>query len=273
MKVKSVRRVKLDKPEAVYDITDVKFYSNFAIKTKSNTGVIVHNSGKSAFMLSECILSANKNYNILWVALGDLTKYDFLCRLSSNLTRVHYGEIAVNPDKYFDNNLRGLANKIHLVSVPANKLSAGEVLSLVENSQVYYDVVVIDYDSNLRANPNLNSYEAGGEIYNEVTSIARPDNGVLPRLVFIASQPKLFYWDHEILPLEAAGESARKQHTADMIITLGKVDCNASVHLAGYLNLPKVRRGTPNLRTPYTMDNTGTFHELSESELALIRRY
>ena len=271
-RVKSVKRLKLDNPVPVYDIVDVDFYSNFAIRTKSNTGIIVHNSGKSAFMLYEVMLAAAAGFQVLWLALGDLIRFDFQCRFLSVLSTKSYAEVAVNPDRYFNDEARELANRIHLATVPANKLSTSEIVSLVNNGNVYYDVVVIDYDSNIRQNELLSSYEQGGELYKEITDIARPSTGN-PRLVFVAAQPKQHFWNQELLPLEAAGESSRKQHTVDLMITMGKVDVNTSTHLAGIINLPKVRRGTPNLRTPYKMDNNGVFQELTYEQLAMVRRY
>ena len=229
-------------------------------------------SGKSAFMLYEVMLAAAAGFQVLWLALGDLIRFDFQCRFLSVLSTKSYAEVAVNPDRYFNDEARELANRIHLATVPANKLSTSEIVSLVNNGNVYYDVVVIDYDSNIRQNELLSSYEQGGELYKEITDIARPSIGN-PRLVFVAAQPKQHFWNQELLPLEAAGESSRKQHTVDLMITMGKVDVNTSTHLAGIINLPKVRRGTPNLRTPYKMDNNGVFQELTYEQLAMVRRY
>lgn len=45
MKIKSIKRVKLDKPEPVYDVVNADFYHNFFIKTSEGSYVVAHNCG------------------------------------------------------------------------------------------------------------------------------------------------------------------------------------------------------------------------------------
>ena len=79
-------------------------------------------------------------------------------------------------------------------------------------------------------------YKSGGQIYNKLALFAVTNKTV----VFILAQPRKEFWDREIIPLEAASESSKKQKIIDFMITLGKPTKNATV---GTLFIAKNRRG------------------------------
>ena len=72
--------------------------------------------------------------------------------------------------------------------------------------------------------------------------VAEPYN----KLLFVASQPKIVAWGNPIIGLTDIGESSRKQHAADMIITKGK-EVSSPNHLS-IINIPKNRRGEVDLQ-------------------------
>lgn len=49
LKIKSIKRIKLDSPTEVYDMT-IKGYNNFTVMVDDNRGAVVHNSGKTEIM-------------------------------------------------------------------------------------------------------------------------------------------------------------------------------------------------------------------------------
>ena len=59
--------------------------------------------------------------------------------------------------------------------------------------------------------------------------------------MMVASQPKVSYWKEEIIPLEGAAESSKKQHVVDLMMTFNLVARDATI---GTFFIPKVRRGT-----------------------------
>lgn len=225
--------------------------------------------GKSALMLYEVTLMAIHGHKILWIALGDLMKYDFISRFTTILSGIEYYKVALDPNKYFTEEVKEVANNIDLITVPAGRLTSEELINIVETSKTDYEVIVIDYDSNFKIE-NENSYQQGGDTYNDLTEIARPTNGKRARLVFIASQPKIHYWNELRIPMDGAGESSRKQHIVDMMITLGTANADMP---AGIMFLAKVRRGTPNGETGFYMDASGRFFEIDTNQLALMRRF
>jgi len=224
--------------------------------------------GKSALMLYEIVNMAINGYKILWVAMGDLMKYDFISRFTTVITGVEYYKVALDPDKYFTEPVQEVANNIHLITIPAGKISSRELVNYVDNSEIDYDIIVADYDSNFKTDSEASSYDQGGDTYNDLTELARPP-GKRSRLVFIGAQPKIQYWEALSIPLEGAGESSRKQHIIDMMITLGTANSDRP---AGIMTLTKVRRGSPNASTGYVMDEAGRFHEISREQLALMRK-
>jgi hypothetical protein len=224
--------------------------------------------GKSAAMLYEVCGMTVAGFSVLWVALGDLVRYDFISRYTAVVTQVPFFDVAVKPEKYFNEEVKTVAKNLDIVTVPSKTISAQEVLEYLENCGKRYDVVVLDYDSNFKVQSD-NMYEAGGEVYDVATQMARPQSQKA-RLVFIASQPKIHFWDKEELPEESAGESARKQHIIDMMITLGR---SQSQHQCGIMAIPKVRRGTPNKKTPYQVTNYGHFKEITIQEHAMLKTF
>lgn len=238
--------------------------------------------GKSAAMLQEVcgiILDSYDKYHkgqvdrmvkVLQIQIGDMMKFDMVTRFISVVTRENYFNVVANPDKYFTPELRELANQIHLVTIPSKRITTQEIVDLVNNSEEYYDVVVIDYDSNVKTKEENNSYDAGGELYDALSEIARPPNGQLARLIFVASQPKIMYWGSEKIPLEGAGESSRKQHAVDMMITMGKA---IGARPCGHMAVVKSRRGTSGKSSPYIMTEYGHIELVESGQYSLFKQY
>lgn len=239
--------------------------------------------GKSAAMLQEVSLILMDNYmkvledpennkpvKIIWIALGDMMKFDFVTRFTSVVTRENYFNVVANPDRYFSTEIREMANNLHLITVPSKKITTEGIIDLVENSGVYYDIVVIDYDSNVKTKEETNSYDAGGELYDALSGLARPTNGDLARLVFVASQPKVMFWSSEIIPLEGAGESSRKQHAVDLMITMGKAN---GPRPCGYMSVVKSRRGTSNAKSPYIMTEYGHIELVDSARYVMFKNH
>lgn len=224
--------------------------------------------GKSATMLYEVTGMAVANKKTLWLAMGDLLKFDFITRFTSVLTSEEYYKVALNPDKYWTIEVQEVANNIDLITIPAGKLTSDELVNLVNNSPIDYDVIVIDYDSNFKTDEE-NMYKSGGDVYNDLTAIARPPNKKA-RLVFIASQPKTQFWNEMKIPLEGAGESSRKQHIVDIMITLGTVGADRP---AGVIHIAKQRRGKAGADSGYMLTESGQVKEITMADLSLIRNY
>lgn len=226
--------------------------------------------GKTAAMIQESVHASMAGYRVLYIALGDLLRFDFITRISSSVLDKPYNEVILNPAAYYTDAVKKAVENIDLVLVPSKKLTSAEIQNLVEEEPDKYDMVVIDYDSNLADNSDPdNMYHTGGEIYERATEIARP-TGAKARVVMIASQPKSHLWGEELLGLDSAGESSRKQHTVDIMITIGKVR-NPGNHKIGMMNIAKMRRGQSDITQAIRMTPTGRMLSITQAELAMYK--
>ena len=135
-----------------------------------------------------------------------------------------------------------------------------EIIKMQMTHNVHFDQIIIDYDSNLK--PASDSmYDSGGEIYDKLRAFAEKNSSVM----LVASQPKINFYNQEVLTLESASESSRKQHIIDMMITIGrpgKLQCPVAC-----MFIPKNRNGLANKKV-YVYINGGTqkVQEISEEE-------
>lgn len=221
--------------------------------------------GKSALMNYELSNIARLGFKVLLVSLGDLDKFDLICRLSSAILDVEYVKILASPDKYFEK-IKDVANNIDIVTE-----RAGEVTSenLIEISKLKpYDLVVVDYDSQIKQDNIDNMYQQGGKLYEDLMKIAKDEEK--RKVVFVGSQISKFYWNYEIVPEESIGESSRKQHHVDNIITIGR---SVSDYHCGFLHLAKARRGKDSITVPYMMNESGIFKEITTDYLNKLRKF
>ena len=211
--------------------------------------------GKTTLLINQGLSSAIAGHKVLHVFLGDMKKWDGQLRYLSIYTQRYNKEegqwigltskdIANLSDEEIINlmkkyNMSGIFNNLDIMEYAADELSANqlieEILISQKTNKVHYDLIIIDYDENLKEEED-SMYKSGGQIYNKIAYFASTNKSV----VFIASQPRKEYWDKDIIPLEAASESSKKQKIIDLMITIGRPK-NSSV---GTLFIAKNRRGT-----------------------------
>ena len=117
-----------------------------------------------------------------------------------------------------------------------------------------YDILFIDYDSNFKQTEADNMYKEGGYIYDNLTKLTNKG-----KLVFSFSQPKIGSWNNEVLELTDAGESSRKQHNVDCMITASRGGLKFNPNHIGYFKIAKNRRGEEGIVVPYIRLNNGRF--------------
>lgn len=245
IKVFKVREIVLDEPVPVYDIVDAGPYSNYAIAVGEDTGVFVHNCGKTMFCVNECLNSAMQGFNVLHMFIGDMTEYDGFIRYVSNLSSTLQDDlvsmsIPEQAQLVRASNYSGVLNRISVASYSASEITINELIQevyrLQTENKVHYDMIAVDYADNLIPESDM-LYKSGGEIFNKLSELGRSNRSV----ILAASQPKVGFWDTEVIPKEGAAESAKKQHVIDLMITMNRYSKTAKF---GTIFLPKVRRGT-----------------------------
>ena len=201
--------------------------------------------GKTTLMINQGMYSAINGFKVLHIFLGDMSKYDGFLRYLSNIsgintnTLVDYSEQElINTVKKY--NYTGALGNVTIASYPQGQLNSTQLIEEIVSTQkvlnTHFDVIIVDYDENINKDDEDNIYESGGLIYNRLGMFSVTNRSV----VFIVSQPKPQYWNQEIIPLEAAAESSKKQKIIDTMITMGKPSRSSTV---GTIFIAKNRRG------------------------------
>jgi hypothetical protein len=144
---------------------------------------------------------------------------------------------------------RVIGDKLGITVMSANTLDVKEYVNyMLEHKE--YEVLMVDYDSNFKIEGGEDSlYSIYGEIYGEITKLSK-DN----RLVFIASQSKVSSWNSPWgIGLADIGESSRKQHTADFVLTISKTP--ETINQLGMMRIVKNRRGSLEESAYIRLDN------------------
>ena len=241
--------------------TSFKFIEKSCYPNKGySTGQVVMvcappGNGKTNFLAHEVVamLRANEGiekeedkFRIYWIALGDMNRLDFIVRLTAIYKKITFNEVKDNPKAHFTQDVKDFFKYVKISVVPASYVDIYGVKHFVENTVVdpTFDpqVVIIDYDANLQSNRD-SMYMAGEETYNVASRISRP-MGKPGRLVFVASQPKIEFWNYCPMPMEAAAESSRKQAIIDMMITIARDPNSIRETTVGKMMVAKNRRGT-----------------------------
>lgn len=163
-----------------------------------------------------------------------------------------------------------IANNIDVNVYAVGEMSMDALRQAIYNWQnqrkKHYDVIIIDYDSNLKQ-PADNMYESGGIIYDQAKNMAQVNKSV----VFMASQPNKAYWKNEMIPLEACSESSKKQMIIDLLITVGRPEgVNTGIRK---VFIPKNRRGKENEILHAKMNGeTGFMYEISQEDYTTLKK-
>jgi hypothetical protein len=195
---------------------------------------VTHNS---TFMIQEAAAAVDQGFKVAHIFLGDFSEYDGLCKFMSCVT----GELmsnVVNAPILFQKRCEAWLKNWRVAAFPAGSLDTNEVVSYARNfrKKFPFDMLVIDYDSNIRPPEDAGMYETGGVMYSAFKGFGQQEGPV----VIIGAQPKIAFWDDEILNHTSAAESSRKQHVVDVMITAGRCKEHKKV---GTVHLPLVRRG------------------------------
>jgi hypothetical protein len=238
-------------------MNNVEFYENYCIKCGTdNSGVIVHNCGKSLFVQNEVVNFINQGRRVHYLTLGDLNELDMATRLTCMMARKPKRVIESDIITYYDMYKNKFQDLLGLTVVPSGTVTTREYVDWMLDNIEDYDILVIDYDSNFKKDASLSMYDMYGDMYDMMTELTRHQ-----KLVFVCTQPKIGYFRDEEIPLEALGESSRKQHIIDMAITIGKRF--ESKMRMGKMQIVKSRRGDLN-QANWIGTSEGLFYECSK---------
>ena len=194
--------------------------------------------GKSLFLMEEILHMALSGRKCFYYAAGDINYRDFIIRMGAQFTGWSFRDVAAHLMEVYEGLKEALGNNLEICITPAGVVSARVLVDFVK-AKGYYEVVGVDYDSNLKIEANDSMYDAFGQVYMTLSELTVDDKQ--NKLLFVAAQPKVNVWGEPVINLQDVGESSRKQHSADMIITRGREPNNPN-HIAP-MKIVKNRRG------------------------------
>jgi len=192
--------------------------------------------GKSTWLAQEGATLASQGACVAHMALGDMSHYDVWCKYVTRLNNEFIQNVAYNPLEFLDP-VRDTMSRVRIASHAALSRTIFDVLAELKDllTTFPFKAFIIDYDSNIIP-PSESMYESGGVVYSHLKGFAQSTDTV----GFIASQPKMQFWNDEDIDGGSAAESSRKQHVIDYMITFGRSSITKKL---GIVHLPFVRRG------------------------------
>ena len=224
-------------------------------------------TGKSLFMMQEAIALCAQGKKVCYTAIGDLTKWAFMNRITSMILKKDMGDVAMQGKYYFEvikSKYEFMKNLRIQIMQPAT-YTADDYLTLLKRRGFYdeCDVFIIDYDTNFASEDDM--YQKGEATYNKMKQlVSRPG-----KIGLIASQPKQYSWAEKSIGLADAAESSRKQQIIDMMVTLSKEQGAGIVNHVGIMNVAKYRGGRCG-QAYYFKDVDGTMNEITQDMYAAL---
>lgn len=233
-------------------------------------------TGKSMISMQEAVNFVDQGLNVVYSAFGDLKKYDFLYRMSSQINHRPLPFTELNlPSEVASakNKVKGLTDgHLNIQLLAPDKFTASDYVDYMKNSYAkdgktklhdWADVIIVDYDANLKSDKSM--YLKGEDIYQTLYQLVYPN-----KLLIVLAQTNKFSWGKEVIGLGDLGESSRKQQIIDILLTISHpVSYNVQNHV-GWMNLCAGRRVSL-MKCPYFRDVDGTFHEISSDTYGLIK--
>lgn len=215
-------------------------------------------TGKSLFAQAEALHAALMGKRVHYLCMADMSTLDFCQRLISMYLGIPFHEAKKNLLAGYNELAKAIGDRLEITCIPAATITVDEYIDMVKDKP--YDVCIVDYDSNFRSTVGQDSmYLVYGDIYEKLSKLTVQYN----KLVFILAQPHKNAWGNSIIEMDMLGESARKAHSLDSLITRGREPGN--LNGLGISKMVKNRRGEEQVVDYNIRLNTGRFKSLPKA--------
>lgn len=218
-------------------------------------------TGKSLWAMQEALSIAISGKKVHYMALADLTELDFIVRLGAIYYGIPFSQAQQNIVEVYKGLKKVIGDNLEITCVPANTITVDEYVDFMKDSD--FEVGVVDYDSNFKSGLGVggdaNMYLTYGDIYEKLSFLTVDKK----KLIFVLAQPQKSSWRLEAkdtIELDQIGESSRKQHAADMIITGTRESAN-NLGLSMF-KIVKNRRGEEQVEQPMIRLASGRFYPI-----------
>lgn len=203
-------------------------------------------TGKSMLLINEGANAAKQGFDVLHIFIGDMVEYDGFIRYLSCISGTSQNSLVMTPVekqqevvKLCNQQYSNIFDRLFILAYPSLSLSVDSMIEDVNKFEKQlnkdFGVIIVDYPDNL-IQDGVSLYSDGGTLYSSLERMARLTKSV----VLVASQPQKSYWNHSIIPLEAAAESSKKQMAVDVMLTMNTESRGANF---GSMLLAKARKG------------------------------
>lgn len=204
--------------------------------------------GKTFLMINESLGFMLNKVPTLNIYLGDMTEYLVLVRYLCRVSGADFSYL-LNKENFFRvyEEYSEIFKYLRVVCLPSLTWDTDELfLNLLQLRDSFpYKAFVIDYDLNVRKSGN-DMYTEGGYLYAKMSALTKSSS----MIGFMITQPKIQYWNEEIIPAGGASESSRKEHAVDNMISFGRLRPDVPY---GVIAMSKVRQGVL-LSSPVYLD-------------------
>lgn len=206
--------------------------------------------GKSLCLHQLAVCMAGQGAKVHILVLGDLSEKDLCVRMASIVSGEPFEVCAKNLKESLGLLRRQFGDRISMTVMPSAVVSPEQYIEFIKDGD--FDILIVDYDGNFKNDRVLDSmYLAGGELYDSLTLLSKE------KVVIVASQPKVYSWNQEIIGLGDLSESSRKAHIIDFLLTFSRAP--GSNQACGIMNIAKNRRGRVGDKFYYVRLNNGRF--------------
>lgn len=193
-------------------------------------------TGKSLFAQAEALHAAIIGKRVHYLCMADLTEIDFIVRCGAIYLGIPFHEAKKNIVSVYNELAKVVGDRLEITCIPASTITVDEYIDMVKDKP--YDMCIVDYDSNFKSTVGQDSmYLVYGDIYAKLSELTVQ----YKKLIFILAQPNKNAWGNSIIELDMIGESSRKQHAGDFILTRGREPGN--LNGLGISKIVKNRRG------------------------------
>jgi hypothetical protein len=206
-------------------------------------------AGKSSTMVNEGANTVVQGFKVCHVFLGDMSEYDAFLKYIAYWSGQPIEVILRDGyEQYYTPEMRERFSRLRVKALPADTYDIYQLLAKINKLRrsFEFDLLVVDYDANIKSTSSDNMYGEGGNIYANLKSYGKSKCAVM-----IGSQSKPAFWDHEVIPMEAPAESSKKAHHVDVMLGVGR---NKACREVGTLNIAKMRRGESDIQVRLHLD-------------------
>jgi hypothetical protein len=206
-------------------------------------------AGKSTTMVGEGAHAVRQGFRVCHVFIGDMSEYDGFLKYIAYWSGQPIEVILRDGyEAYYTPEMRELFSRLRVKALPADTHDVYQLLAKVNKLRrsFEFDMLVVDYDANIKSNNGDNMYGEGGNTYANLKSYGKSKCAVM-----IGSQSKPAFWDVEVVPMEAPAESSKKAHHVDIMLGVGR---NKACRTVGTLNIAKMRRGESDVQVRLHLD-------------------